>query len=228
MWGRMIFGKSSQNSFKKDFTELFETLQRLEVQSFIGAPLPARGTNTFSRLLGLNTWLQRTCGIKVVNFIDSFNLFRGHRQLFQMDGLHSNKLGARVLKDQIYFSLRHPSVVCANPLNINGTHTPGQNMSDHRTSCQLSSYHVVEESHKDTDNATQLQQALLIKTIPAESCPQSSSQTDCDELQQLQDSAPKDDFLENSQRSQDNISQPPGNQSPAHQTHYSSLQHLHF
>ncbi len=73
-----------------------------------------------------------------------------HRQLFKLDGLHPNKLGARVLKDNFYFSLRHPSVVCANPL----IHSPGQNMSDHRTSYQLPSHYVVEESHKDTDNAT--------------------------------------------------------------------------
>ncbi len=44
--------------------------------------------------------------------------------------------------------------------------------------------------------------------------PQSSSQTDCDVLQQLQDSAPKDDSLENSQGSQDNISQPPETPEP--------------
>ncbi len=64
------------------------------------------------------------------------------------------------------------------------------------------------------DNATQPQQALLMESIPAEPCPQSSSQTDCDVLQQLQDSAPKDDFLENSQGSQDNTSQPPETQEP--------------
>ncbi len=142
----------------------------------------------FSRLLGLNTWLQRTCSTKGVNFIDNFNIFWGHRQLFKLDGLHPNKLGARVLKDNFNFSLRHPSVVCANPL----IHSPGQNMSDHRTSYQLPSHYVVEESHKDTDNATQ-----------------SSSHADCDVLQQLQDSAPKDDFLENSLGSQDNTSQSP-------------------
>ncbi|KAL1279937.1 hypothetical protein QQF64_014537 [Cirrhinus molitorella] len=45
--------------------------------------------------------------------------------------------------------------------------------------------------------------------MPAEPCPQNSSQTDCDISEQLQDSAPKDDFLENIQRSQDNIFQPP-------------------
>ncbi len=224
---------------KQDFSELFETLQRLEVQSFISGPLPARGTNMFSRLLGLNTWLQRTCSTKGVNFIDNFNIFWGHRQLFKLDGLHPNKLGARVLKDNFDFSLRHPSVVCANPL----IHSPGQNMSDHRTSYELPSHYVVEESHKDTDNATQPKQALLMD-IPAEPCPQSSSHADCDVSQQLQDSAPKDDFLENSLGSQEHHSHRtrarasltrhyPSLQHldricPAHQTHYPSLQHLHF
>uniref|UniRef100_A0A9J8C9U4 Uncharacterized protein n=1 Tax=Cyprinus carpio carpio TaxID=630221 RepID=A0A9J8C9U4_CYPCA len=177
---------------KKDFSELFETLQRLKVQSFISGPLPARGTNMFSRLLGLNTWLQRSCNIKGMNFIDNFNPFWGHRQLFKPDGIYPNKLGARVLKDNIYFSLHHPSAECVNPFS---THTSGP------------SHHVVDISHKDTDNTMQPQQALLIDTIPAEPCPQSSSQTDCDVSKQLQVSAPKDYFLENSQGSQDNISQ---------------------
>ncbi len=199
--GKNDIRKGQSEMLKQDFSELFETLQRLEVQSFISGPLPARGTNRFSRLLGLNTWLQRTCSTKGVNFIDNFNIFWGHRQLFKLDGLHPNKLGARVLKDNLYFSLRHPSVVCANSL----TYSPGQNMSDHRTSYQLPSHYVVEESHKDSNKATQPKQALLMD-IPAEPCPQSSSHADCDVLQQLQDSAPKDDFLENSLGSQDNTS----------------------
>ncbi len=87
-------------------------------------------------------------------------------------------------------------------------------MSDHRTSYQLLSHHVVDTSHKDTDNTTQPKQPLLMETILAEPCPQSSSQTDCDELQQLQDSALKDNFLENSQGSQHNISQPPETPEP--------------
>ncbi len=70
---------SDVNKELQDFSELFETLERLEVQSFISGPLPARGTNMFSRLLGLNTWLQRTCSTKGVNFIDNFNIFWGHR-----------------------------------------------------------------------------------------------------------------------------------------------------
>ncbi len=212
--GKNDIRKGQSEMLKQDFSELFETLQRLEVQSFISGPLPARGTNMFSRLLGLNTWLQRTCVIKGVNFIDNFNIFWGHRQLFKPDRLHPNKLGARVLKDNIYFSIHHPSVMCANPLNLNGTHTPGQNMSDHRTSYQLQSHHVVDTSHKDTDNAMQPQQTWLMETIPAEPCPQSSSHADCDVLQQLQESAPKDDFLANSQGSQDDTSQSPETPGP--------------
>ncbi len=94
-----------------------------------------------------------------------------------------------------------------HPLGLDGTHTPRQSMSDHRTSYQLPSHHVADTSHKDTDNTTQPKQPLLMD-IPAEPCLQSSSHADCDVSQQLQDSAPKDDFLENSQGSQDNISQP--------------------
>ncbi len=165
--GKNDIQKEQSELLKKDFSEFFETLQRLEVQLFISGPLLARGTNMFSWLIGLNTWLQRTYGIKGVNFIDNFNLFWGHRQLFKLDGLHSNKLDARVLKYNIYFSLHHPSVVCANPFNLNGTHTPGQNMSDHRTSYQLQSHHVFDTSHKDADNAIQPQQALLMDNIPA-------------------------------------------------------------
>ncbi len=60
---------------KQDFSELFETLQRLEVQSFISGPLPARELTCFHGVLGLNTWLQRTCSTKGVNFIDNFNIF---------------------------------------------------------------------------------------------------------------------------------------------------------
>ncbi|XDV16393.1 hypothetical protein PO909_016130 [Leuciscus waleckii] len=193
--GKNDIHKEQSELLKKDFNELFETLKRLKVQTFISGPLPARGTNRFSRLLGLNTWLQKTCNIKGVNFIDNFNLFWSQRQLFHQDGRHPNKLGSRVLKEKIYFSLNHPSAACANPLNLNGTHTPGH------------SGHDVDISHKDNDNTTEPQQPLLTDTISAEPCPQSSPQTDTSEL--LQDSAPKDDFLENSQGSQDSILQPP-------------------
>ncbi len=103
--------------------------------------------------------------------------------------------------------------MCANPLCLNGTHTPRQSISDHRTSFQLQSHHVAHTSHKDTDNTMQPKQPLLMD-IPAEPFPQSSSHADCDVLQHFQDSATKDDFLENSKGSQDNISQPPETPEP--------------
>ncbi|CAM4568557.1 unnamed protein product [Leuciscus chuanchicus] len=92
-------------------------------------------------------------------------------------------------------------------VNLNDTHTPGNSMNEHGTSLQQQNGHAVDISHKDNDNTTEPQQPLLTDTISAEPCPQSSPQTDILEL--LQDSAPKDDFLENSQGSQDSISQPP-------------------
>lgn len=47
-----------------------------------------RGINEFRRLLGLNTWLSITCGLKWINYIDTFNLFWECRHLSWADGLH--------------------------------------------------------------------------------------------------------------------------------------------
>uniref|UniRef100_A0A671QH07 SGNH hydrolase-type esterase domain-containing protein n=1 Tax=Sinocyclocheilus anshuiensis TaxID=1608454 RepID=A0A671QH07_9TELE len=46
--GKNDIRKEQSELLKKDFSELFETLRRLKVQSFISGPLPARGTNMFS------------------------------------------------------------------------------------------------------------------------------------------------------------------------------------
>jgi len=62
--GKNGIHKEQSELLKTDFNEHFETLNRLKVQTFISGPLPARGTNRFSQLLGLNTWLQKTCNIK--------------------------------------------------------------------------------------------------------------------------------------------------------------------
>ncbi len=205
MWGRMIFGKGSQKCLSKISVN---SLKHFKDLKFSRSSVDHSQQGELTCFHGCLGWIhgykepavQKEYNFNIL-FIDNFNIFWGHRQLFKLDGLHPNKLGARVLKDNFYFSLHHPSVVCANPL----IHSPGQNMSDHRTSYQLPSHYVVEESHKDTDNATQPKQALLMD-IPAEPCPQSSSHADCDVLQQLHDSALKDDFLENSLGSQDNTS----------------------
>ncbi|XP_073792157.1 uncharacterized protein [Danio rerio] len=190
--GKNDIRKEQSELLKKDFCELLETAERLKVQPFISGPLPARGTNMFSRLLGLNVWLQKTCNKKGLNFIDNFNLFWNQRQLFTSDGLHPNKLGAKVLKDNIFFSLNHPSAVCATELNC--THTPSKCPDDHRTSNQLLSGLVADESPKDSDNAMQPKHPMLIETLSVALC---STQADCDASEQHQVSSLKNDPQEN-------------------------------
>ncbi|XP_073800266.1 uncharacterized protein [Danio rerio] len=207
--GKNDIRKEQSELLKRDFCKLLETVERLKIQPFISGPLPARGTNMFSRLLGLNAWLQKTCNMKRLNFIDNFNLFWNQRQLFTSDGLHPNKLGAKVLKDNILFSLHHPSAVYATELN--DTHTPSKCPDDHRTSNQLLSGLVADASYKDRDNTTQPQQPPITDKLPSAPCTLSSTQADCDASEQHQVSALIDDPQENSQV---NISQQPETPDP--------------
>ncbi len=92
--GKNDIRKVQSELLKKDFSELFETLQRLEVQSFISGPLPARGTNMFSQLLGLNTWLQRTCSIKGVNL----------NKLIKKKWKKIHKYGNKIINNCLFFS----------------------------------------------------------------------------------------------------------------------------
>ncbi|KAJ0062711.1 hypothetical protein NL108_004328 [Boleophthalmus pectinirostris] len=49
---------------KRDFTKLFEELNKVEVKTFISGPLPnidLRNRNKFTRLFQLNTWLLNMC-----------------------------------------------------------------------------------------------------------------------------------------------------------------------
>ena len=75
---------------KQDLIELLNTLDNLEIESFISGPLPTvdSGIDMFSWRLGLNTWLSRTCSLKGVNF-------------FKADGLHPNRPSLKLLMDSI-------------------------------------------------------------------------------------------------------------------------------
>ncbi|XP_067272676.1 major histocompatibility complex class I-related gene protein-like [Pseudorasbora parva] len=117
---------------------------------------------------------------------------------YSCEVVHMTGIIQKILTDN---EIKSNNTVCFNPLNLI------QSMDDHRTSFQLLNGHSVDTSHKDNENSTQPQQ-LLMDTLPAEPCPQSSPQTDCEGLDLLQVSAPKDYFLENGQQSQDNILQP--------------------
>ena len=92
---------------KRDYTDLLDTLDKIHIKSSISGPIPTvdRGINRFSRLLALNTWLSRVCNERGRGFIDNFNLFWGRKYLFRADGLHPNRLGSKLLRDNLLFSL---------------------------------------------------------------------------------------------------------------------------
>lgn len=84
---------------KKDFNDLFSLLNNCGKSVYISGPLPtlARGAGRFSRVLGLNTWLQSACRAHHIGFIDNFNLFWNRSSLFRTDGVHPNWMGSRML-----------------------------------------------------------------------------------------------------------------------------------
>uniref|UniRef100_A0A672FCM6 SGNH hydrolase-type esterase domain-containing protein n=1 Tax=Salarias fasciatus TaxID=181472 RepID=A0A672FCM6_SALFA len=88
---------------KQDFKDLFNLLESCGRSVFISGPLPTffRGAERFSRLLGLNTWLQRSCTASNFYFIDNFNLFWNRPAFYHKDGLHPSTLGSSILAGNI-------------------------------------------------------------------------------------------------------------------------------
>lgn len=96
----ILTNKSGSETLKKDFLFLLETLKKLHSGvSFISGPIPTlgRGYESFSRLLGLSTWLSSACLEQQVGFIDNFNIFWNIKSRFMSDGIHPNNLGSRYL-----------------------------------------------------------------------------------------------------------------------------------
>uniref|UniRef100_A0A8C5CQN6 SGNH hydrolase-type esterase domain-containing protein n=1 Tax=Gadus morhua TaxID=8049 RepID=A0A8C5CQN6_GADMO len=85
---------------KRDFNDLFSFLKRCGKSVFVSisgpTPTAGSGSDRFSRLLGLNTWLQSACRAHNVRFIDNFNLFWQRSELFSR-ALSSNLLYYPVL-----------------------------------------------------------------------------------------------------------------------------------
>uniref|UniRef100_A0A8C9ZJ24 SGNH hydrolase-type esterase domain-containing protein n=1 Tax=Sander lucioperca TaxID=283035 RepID=A0A8C9ZJ24_SANLU len=92
---------------RRDFTTLIEALKSTGKSVFISGPLPSlgRGSGLFSRLLSLNTWLQLTCSIHRIGFIDNFNLFWERGSLFSRDGIHPNTRGSQMLRGNLHHAL---------------------------------------------------------------------------------------------------------------------------
>uniref|UniRef100_A0A8C4RP73 SGNH hydrolase-type esterase domain-containing protein n=1 Tax=Erpetoichthys calabaricus TaxID=27687 RepID=A0A8C4RP73_ERPCA len=90
---------------KADFTALIkDTKERTpSAKIFISGPLPLvrRSNEYYSRLLGLNNWLQGFCKNQDIGFINNWDLFWERPRFFKRDGLHPNSFGARVLSENI-------------------------------------------------------------------------------------------------------------------------------
>ena len=110
-------GKRQSESLKRDFTRLFGVLKNLHYMVSISGPTPTigRGGDRFSRLLGLNTWLQSACRAHNVHFIDNFNLFWQRTELFARDGLHLNYVGAHTLSSNLSYYFHHHFSYISSP-----------------------------------------------------------------------------------------------------------------
>ncbi|KAF7662314.1 hypothetical protein LDENG_00238990 [Lucifuga dentata] len=92
---------------------------------YISGPIPSCGCGVgcFSRLLARHTWLLSACAAHNVAFIDNFNLFWESCQLFRADGIHPNWSGAKLLAENISFSVIHSSAQLTGNQNASTSST---------------------------------------------------------------------------------------------------------
>lgn len=75
---------------KSDFTDMLRFLNRSGGSVLISGPIPTlgRGSEGFSRLLGLHSWLQSACKNFNILHIDNFNLFWDRWSHFKPGGFN--------------------------------------------------------------------------------------------------------------------------------------------
>jgi len=91
--------KTGSEILKKDFSKLLKKIENLQQEVSISGPIPTlgKGSESFSRLLGLNMWLTSACLDHGIKFIDNFNVFWNCKDRFRLDGVHPNVMGCRLL-----------------------------------------------------------------------------------------------------------------------------------
>ncbi|CAI5683025.1 unnamed protein product, partial [Oreochromis niloticus] len=107
--------KQQSEVLKRDFTRLLNTVNSLNAAVFISGPVPPirGGDERFSRLFALNKWLISACTDHSVHFINNFNIFWERRHLFKANGFNFNKSGVKLFTSNLFYSIRHPSVLGA-------------------------------------------------------------------------------------------------------------------
>ncbi|CAI5657641.1 unnamed protein product [Oreochromis niloticus] len=115
MCGSNDVSKQQSEVLKRDFTGLLNTVNSLNAAVFISGPVPPvrGGDERFSRLFALNKWLISACTDHSVHFINNFNIFWERRHLFKANGFNFNKSGVKLFTSNLFYSIRHPSVLGA-------------------------------------------------------------------------------------------------------------------
>uniref|UniRef100_A0A3B1IQ98 SGNH hydrolase-type esterase domain-containing protein n=1 Tax=Astyanax mexicanus TaxID=7994 RepID=A0A3B1IQ98_ASTMX len=90
---------------KKHFESLAETVKKTTstTKLVFSGPLPTyrRGSEVFSRLSGLNSFLKNWCMKNHFGFIDNWDHFWERPAFYRRDGLHPSRKGSQVLSDNI-------------------------------------------------------------------------------------------------------------------------------
>lgn len=92
---------------KLAYIKLFERLRWTDRSFTISGPLPRlrSGGMKFSRLQQLHVWLKGFCFYWAIPYVDNFLLFYNRHDLYNADGLHLNRKGARLLSSNIKYTL---------------------------------------------------------------------------------------------------------------------------
>uniref|UniRef100_A0A3Q3RT53 Endonuclease/exonuclease/phosphatase domain-containing protein n=1 Tax=Mastacembelus armatus TaxID=205130 RepID=A0A3Q3RT53_9TELE len=108
-------------------------VRSLNAEVFISGPLPPvrGGTEKFSRLLALNTWLSTACDVHSIHFIDNFNHFWDRRHLFKGDRLSLNKSGVKHVTDPTHIKGHTLDLIISKGLNISEVEVTDVALSDH-------------------------------------------------------------------------------------------------
>ncbi len=96
----ILWRKTGSEILKKGFGLVLEKRSNYQLQHvFISGAIPnsGKGIKSFSRLLGLNTWLSSACLTHGIKFIDNFNIFWKCTDRLKPDGAHPNITGSRLL-----------------------------------------------------------------------------------------------------------------------------------
>ncbi|XP_036421667.1 uncharacterized protein LOC118805159 [Colossoma macropomum] len=94
---------------KEHYQTLLDTARKkTDARIVISGPLPTyrRGSERFSRLFALQSWLRGWCALNGLTYVDNWASFWEQPALFRRDGLHPSQVGSVVLSRNIERAIR--------------------------------------------------------------------------------------------------------------------------